>query len=88
MAFSPDRAITQTEAAVMLNRLLRISDVAASGDLDEDAAPVWAYQSVVNLEAVGVLEETTGLNEDLTRAQAADLLLAAMEMLEFRENNR
>ena len=88
VAFSPDRAITQTEAAVMLNRLLRVSDVAATGRLAEDAAPVWAYQSVVNLEAVGVLEETTGLNEDLTRAQAANLLLAAMEMLEFRENNR
>ena len=53
--FAPDRVITQTEAAVMLNRLLQVSDVAATGALSQDAAPAWAYQSVVNLEAVGVL---------------------------------
>ncbi len=88
VAFSPDRTITQSEAAVMLNRLLRVSDVAASGDLAEDAAPVWAYQSVVNLEAVGILEKRSDLKEELTRAQAADLLLSAMEMLDFREKNR
>lgn len=37
--FAPDRVITQTEAAVMLNRLLQVSDVAATGALSQDAAP-------------------------------------------------
>ena len=87
--FAPDRAITQTEAAVMLNRLLRISDVSAWGKLNGDAAPAWAYQSVVNLTAVGVLspqpDGTVTLAETLTRADAAQMLLAAMEVLDFRD---
>ena len=83
-AFSPARAITQTEAAVLLERLLRVADVADTGKLTGEAAPVWAHQSVVNLEAVGVLEGSADLNGNLTRAQAAELLLSAMEVLDFR----
>ena len=71
--FAPDRVITQTEAAVMLNRLLQVSDVAATGALSQDAAPAWAYQSVVNLEAVGVLnpeeDGSLSLNPDGTAFQ-------------------
>ena len=85
-AFSPARAITQTEAAVLLERLLRVADVADTGKLTGEAAPVWAHQSVVNLEAVGVLEGSADLNGNLTRAQAAELLLSAMEVLDFRES--
>lgn len=85
-AFSPARAITQTEAAVLLERLLRVADVADTGKLTGEAAPVWAHQSVVNLEAVGVLESSANLNGNLTRAQAAELLLSAMEVLDFRES--
>ena len=39
----------------------------------------------MNLEAVGVLDGTSDLSGDLTRAQAAELLLSAMEVLDFRE---
>ena len=84
-SFAPTRTITQTEAAVLLNRLLRVADVADTGKLTGEAAPVWAYQSVVNLEAVGVLEGSADLSGDLTRAQAAELLLSAMEVLDFRD---
>ena len=84
--FAPARAITQTEAAVLLERLLRVADVADTGKLTGEAAPVWAHQSVVNLEAVGVLEGSADLNGNLTRAQAAELLLSAMEVLDFRES--
>ena len=84
-----DRVITQTEAAVMLNRLLQVSDVAATGALSQDAAPAWAYQSVVNLEAVGVLnpeeDGSLSLSPSLTRAQAAEMLLSALEVLDFRD---
>lgn len=87
--FAPDRVITQTEAAVMLNRLLQVSDVAATGALSQDAAPAWAYQSVVNLEAVGVLnpeeDGSLSLSSSLTRAQAAEMLLSALEVLDFRD---
>lgn len=88
--FVPGRVITQTEAAVMLNRLLRVSDVAAGGNLPQDAAPAWAYQSVVNLESVGVLaaegDGSLALSDTLTRAEAAKMLLSAQEVLDFREN--
>ncbi len=86
-AFAPDRVISQTEAAVMLDRLLRVSDVAFR-DLAEDGAPAWAYQSVANLEAVGVLSTGTdgalNLSDTLTRAEAAEMLLCAQEVLDFR----
>lgn len=89
-AFAPDRVISQSEAAVMLNRLLRVSDVAFR-DLAEDAAPAWAYQSVANLEAVGVLSAGSDgaltLSDTLTRAEAAEMLLCAREVLEFRAEN-
>ena len=84
-SFAPARTITQTEAAVLLDRLLQVSDVADTGKLADEAAPVWAYQSVVNLEAVGVLDGAADLSGDLTRGQAAELLLSAMEVLDFRE---
>ncbi len=89
-AFAPDRTITQTEAAVMLNRLLKVSDVAADGTFPQESTPAWAYQSMVNLEAVGVLapetDGTLALSGELTRADAAMLLLSAQELLEFRQS--
>ena len=85
-AFAPERVISQTEAAVMLDRLLRVTDVSAA--LDEEAAPAWAAQSVANLESVGVLstgsDGTVALSEALTRAQAAQMLRSAREVLEAR----
>lgn len=83
--FAPDRAITRTEASVLLSRLLNLSDTADRGNLAEDAAPAWAYQSVVNLEAVGVLRPEQPMNGTLTRAEAAELLLSAQKVLDFRE---
>lgn len=79
--FAPDRAVTQTEAAVLLDRLLRLSDVPAR---EEAAAPAWAAQPVANLQAVGVLEEAAVSDESLNRGEAAQLLLSAMEVLDFR----
>lgn len=83
-AFAPERVISQTEAAVMLNRLLRVTDVSAP--LEEAAAPAWAAQSVANLESVGVLPAggDAALSSALTRAQAAEMLRSAREVLEAR----
>ena len=87
--FAPDRVITRTEAAVILDRLLRVADVADQEDLVSTAAPAWAHQSVVNLSAVGVLEGSAeteeALTAPLTRAQAAEMLQSAIEVLDFRE---
>ena len=88
-AFRAGDPITFREAAVMLDRLLQVSDVADQGEVSTDAAPAWAYQSVLNLSAVGVLggaEETEAtLSSSLTRAQAAQMLQSAIEVLDFRE---
>lgn len=85
-AFAPERTISQTEAAVMLNRLLRVTDVSAP--LDDAAAPAWAAQSVANLASVGVLSSgsdgSVTLSDTLTRAQAAEMLRSAQEVLEAR----
>lgn len=83
-AFAPERVISQTEAAVMLDRLLRVTDVSAP--LEEAAAPAWAAQSVANLESVGVLPSggDAALSPALTRAQAAEMLRSAREVLEAR----
>ena len=40
----PGRTITGTEAAVLLDRLLQVSDVADTGALEEGAAPAWALR--------------------------------------------
>lgn len=86
--FQPDSPMTQTQAAVLLNRLLRVSDVTAEETV-EQAAPAWACQSVANLKAVGVLEpDSSGslsLSNVLTRGEAAKMLSSALEVLDFRE---
>lgn len=76
--FSPAATVTRAEAAVMLDRLFRPEeaavDVFAAG-----AVPAWASQSVANLRSVSVLSTVSGLDEGLTRGEAAKLLCAALE---------
>ena len=81
--FEPARTMTQTEAAVLLDRLLRLSDVPSDGEIPT-AAPAWAAQPVANLQAVGVLKGDAALSASLTRGDAAQMLLSAMEVLDFR----
>lgn len=90
--FSPDRAITRAEASVLLDRMLQITDASVTTMFaDSDVAPAWAYQSAVNLETVGVLETTPdgalALSDTLTRADAAELLCGALEVLDARDSD-
>ena len=80
--FLPDNPITRAEASVLLNRMLQITDVSAVSD---SLAPAWAAQSVANLESCGVLETGGALSGTLTRAEAAELLCGALDVLEERE---
>lgn len=89
--FQGENTITAAEAAVLLDRLLSVSDVSAetwTGSMD--AVPTWAGQAAMNLETVGVLKtDATGaltLSDTLTRAEAAQMLAAALEVLEARES--
>ena len=79
MCFCPDRLIRRGEAAVLLDRLLRLADAER-----EDTLPAWAAQSVANLEAAGVLLPGADPEETLTRAEAAVLLDGAMDVLDAR----
>lgn len=66
--FQPNSTITQAEAAVLLDRLLSLSDITAQlPTFAQNAAPAWAYQSVVNLETAGVLGATASPQTTLTR---------------------
>ncbi|MBP1758348.1 MAG: hypothetical protein H6Q61_597 [Firmicutes bacterium] len=89
--FDPLRPITKGEATVLVNRLLNLTDVPAAETLTEEAsAPVWAAQSVRNLEAVGVLQEALSpddLSQPLTNSDSAQMISAALDVLDFRANS-
>lgn len=55
MAFCADEGVTLSEAATVLNRLLRVTDVDLS-DYDAGSADAWSAQAVANLESVRVIE--------------------------------
>ena len=80
--FRPEEGIRVWEAAAVLDRLLQLTDVARY-DADE-AVPVWAAQSAANVRACRLLP--AGLEGDgvLTRADCAQMLLAAEKLLERR----
>ena len=90
VVFEGERPITKAEASVLLDRMLQVTDAAVTTLFpDLDTAPAWACQAAVNLETVGVLQTGTdgslGLDDILTRADAADMLCGALEVLEARE---
>ncbi len=90
VVFAPQSAVTKAEAAVILDRMLSVSDVAVTTFYaDTAAAPAWAFQAAVNLERSGVLETTSAgelaLNEPLTRGQCAQMLAGALDVVEARE---
>lgn len=87
--FHGNAAVTRAEASVLLDRVLRVTHVSKPASYpDSDIAPVWAYQSAVDLETAGVLTtDETGalaLSQPLTRGDAAQLLVGALDLLESR----
>lgn len=91
--FCGDSLITQNEAAVLLNRMLSISNVSEeTWNGDTTIIPTWACQAVMNLETVGILRGTPELeltlNESVTRAEAAQMLSSALDLIENREESQ
>lgn len=87
VAFSASSPVTFNEAAAILNRVLAVGDV----DLDtwyadRDAVPSWAAQAVGNLESVNVMAAgsfgSSTLAQPVTRADAAEMLAAAGQLLD------
>ena len=79
-AFAANAPITCTEAAVMLNRMLNLTDVSAPNVSAE--MPVWAGQAVANLSACRILPRGFVPSATLTRVQAAQMLSAGLALLE------
>ena len=90
VVFAPESSVTRAEAAVILDRMLSVTDVAVTTFYpDTVAAPAWAFQAAANLESAGVLDTgaagTLSLDDTLTRGQCAQLLAGAMDVVEARE---
>ena len=90
VVFCANNMITQTEAAVLLDRMLNVSDVSMEvWGGDSASLPSWACQAVMNLETVGILRQTSDyesfVNDTVTRADAALLLSSALDLIEARQ---
>ena len=82
--FSPNDPVTYAQAAVMLNNVLAVTDVSAESYEDY---PAWAAQAVANLVSCNIIEaaaDHTGSAAELSRADAAEMLLGAARLLESR----
>ncbi len=80
--FQADAPITRTEAALMLNRALAMNNVnylELDATLGEEEA-----QACANLSATGILYEGTHVPENLTRLEAAELLVNALRVVGSR----
>lgn len=90
IVFNAEDTITRAEAAVLLDRALQVSDVSETMATVDELAPAWAVQSAANLESCGVLAAgstgTLELNDQLTRADAAEMILGALEVLDARDS--
>lgn len=75
-----NNTLTRAEAAVILNNSLELQDVDATQTVfSEAAAPAWATQAVANLQSAGMLETVGSLNSSVTRAEAAQMICAALD---------
>lgn len=83
----PDREISRGEAAVVLSSALSISDMLDSSAFTEDV-PSWARQAAANVSSCGIMSadqlHSGGYSQSVSRAEAAEMLLAALELMESR----
>ncbi len=83
--FAPEEAINGAEAAMWINRVFRVTDTATEAVRLEGEQDDLSVQAAVNLAACGVLESVrSDMEEPISRAEAAQLLLRAMKMAESR----
>lgn len=79
--------MTLEQAAAMLNRILDVTDVDLGIDVEE---PAWCAQAVANLESVSIVPSggfaRAQMQKPLSRAEAAELLSAAMTLLDARQS--
>ncbi len=87
VAYRAEQPVTASEAAAVLDRILQITDVDLTA-LD-GAEPAWYAQAAANLESVSIVPvggfSGRPLDRAVTRGEAAQLLSAAMALVEARE---
>ena len=83
--FGPERDITVTEAAVMLDRSIELTDAVTTWFGYDDSVPAWALQSASNVSSCGLLPYGCSFaDETLSRGEAAEMLCAALDVLAKR----
>ena len=87
LVFRPEEDLSRAEAAVMLQKLLRLPGDAAVFAPDEASAiPAWAQSAVSALSNAGIPLAASDYEAPLTRREAANMLLAAAPAAEaFRQ---
>lgn len=84
IVFSPNDPVTKAQATVMLNNALKITDVA---NFESDAYPVWASQAAANLVSCNIITGSDVSASEVTREDAAIMLLNAADVLAERGEN-
>ncbi len=88
----PFNAITRAEAITILDYALQLDvyGVPETTFKDRNSVPEWAVQSVRNLEAYGVIQgyedNTIRPNQNITRAQAAEMVWQVLKFLDMKRN--
>ena len=80
--FRSEDPITTAEAAVILNRSLRVTDVS---NVMADGESIWYAQAMANLDSCGAIPASAIPQENLTRAQAAIMIDRAIDLMANRE---
>lgn len=84
-AFAPGKEISVLEAAVILNRSVELTDAVSAWFAWDESVPAWAMQSAANLASCGLLPSGCSFSDEtLTRAQAAEMLCGAMDIMAKR----
>ena len=88
VVFQSQQGITLAEAATVLNRILKVSDIDPALIYSQQSdLSGWATQAVANMASVSVISTAGGLSQQnldqaITRAEAAQMLSAAGTLLE------
>ena len=83
--FNPQHPIMYTEAAVMLDKALELTDAATTWYACDESVPTWAVQATANVESCGLTPNSTSLyGRALTRGEAAEMLAGAIMLMANR----
>ena len=86
LCFSPNEPLTRAQASVILCNLIGLNKSAVTQTFaDASEIPTWASESIYSLNAAGILSANEGYispTTNLTRAETAHMLAAAMEYVE------